>query len=135
MSEVFYLNLNVSGISFVSKDLAISTSVHATDVTMKFSNSPISLQIRWSLKPKKHHDKYDFRLRKRPVAVIFALGRGFYGIFFRHTVKKLAEFIRHKENFRNFVPGEHSDYCLYYFCILSTIKVQQFSLITKLIGN
>ncbi len=102
---------------------------------MKFSNSPISLQIRWSLKPKNHHDKHDFRLLKRPVAVIFALGRGLYGIFLRHTVKKLAEFIRHKENFRNFVLGEHSDYCLYYFCILSTIKVQQFSLITKLIGN
>ena len=31
------------------------------------------------------------------------------------TVKKLAEFIRHIENFRNFVLGEHSDYCLYYF--------------------
>ena len=63
----------------------------------------------------KNHDKHDFRLRKRAVAVIFALGRVSYGIFFRHTVKKLAEFIRHKENFRNFVLGEHSDYCLYYF--------------------
>ena len=64
---------------------------------------------------KKDHYKHDFRLRKRPVAVIFALGRGFYGIFLHHAVKKLAEFICHKENFRNFVLGEHSDYCLYYF--------------------
>ena len=77
----------------------------------------------------KNHDEHDFRLRKRPVAVIFALGRGFYGIFFHHTVKKLAEFICHKENFRNFVLGEHCDYCLYSLC-MSTIKVQQFSLIT-----
>ena len=60
----------------------------------------------------KNHDEHDFRLRKRPVAVIFALGRGFYGIFFHHTVKKLAEFICHKENFRNFVFGEHSENCL-----------------------
>ena len=44
--------------------------------------------------------------------------------FFCQTVKELAEFIRHIENFRNFVFGippapdrmeEHSDYCLYYF--------------------
>ena len=82
----------------------------------------------------KNQDKHDFCLRKRPVAVIFALGRCFYGIFFHQTVKKLAEFICHKENFRNFVLGEHSDYCLYYFMI-EHLKVQQFSLITKFIGN
>ena len=63
----------------------------------------------------KNHDKHDFRLRKRTVAVIFTLGRFFYGIFLSHKVKKLAEFIRHIENFCNFVLGEHSDYCLYYF--------------------
>ena len=56
-------------------------------------------------------------------------------IFFHQTVKKLAEFICHKENFRNFVLGEHSDYCLYYFSSLGTIKVQQFSLITKYLDN
>ena len=67
--------------------------------------------------------------------MIFALGRVFYGIFLRQTIKKLAEFIRHKENFRNFVLGEHSDYCLYYFSSLGTIKVQQFSLITKFIDS
>ena len=83
----------------------------------------------------KYQDKHDFRLRKRTVAVIFPFGRGLYGIFLRHTVKKLAEFIRHKENFRNFVLGEHSDYCLYYFSSLGTIKVQQFSLITKYLDN
>ena len=65
----------------------------------------------------KYHDQHDFCLRKPAVAVIFALGRVSYGIFLRQTVKKLAEFIRHKENFRNFVLGEHSDYCLYYFVI------------------
>ena len=42
----------------------------------------------------KDHDKHDFRLRKRTVAVIFPLGRGFYGIFFHQTVKKLAEYFR-----------------------------------------
>ncbi len=52
----------------------------------------------------------------------FPLGRGFYGIFLRHTVKKLAEFIRHKENFCNFVLGEHSDYCLCFFSSLGAIK-------------
>ena len=32
----------------------------------------------------KDHDEHDFRLRKRPIAVIFALGRSFYGVFLRH---------------------------------------------------
>lgn len=34
------------------------------------------------------------------------LGKVFSGIFLRHTIKKLAEFICHKENFSNFVLGE-----------------------------
>lgn len=51
-------------------------------------------------------DEHDFSLRKRAVAMIFALGRGFYGIFLSNKVKKLAEFIRHIYNFSNFVLGE-----------------------------
>lgn len=47
-------------------------------------------------------------------------------LFLSHEVKKLAEFIRHKKNFSNFVLGEHDDYCLHCFSSLSTIKVQLF---------
>ena len=52
----------------------------------------------------------------------FALGRVSCGIFFRHTDKKLAEFIRHKEKFRNFVPGEHSEDSSY--CIVKQIDMK-----------
>ncbi|MCR4920418.1 MAG: hypothetical protein K5945_01740, partial [Bacteroidaceae bacterium] len=31
--------------------------------------------------------------------------------------KNFVKFVCHKENFCNFVFGEHSDYCLYYFVI------------------
>ena len=46
----------------------------------------------------KNHDEHDFRLRKRTVTVIFALGRGFYGIFFHQTVKNLQNSFAIKKN-------------------------------------
>ena len=38
-------------------------------------------------------DENDFCLRKRAVAMIFAFGRGFYGMFFHHGVKILVEIV------------------------------------------
>ena len=40
--------------------------------------------------------------------MVFALGQGFFDIFLRHSVKKLAEFIHLKDNFRNFVLDEYN---------------------------
>lgn len=51
-------------------------------------------------------DEHDFSLRKRAVAMIFALGRFFMVYFSVIWSKKLAEFIRHIYNFSNFVLGE-----------------------------
>ena len=77
---------------------------------------------------------HDFRLRKCTVAVIFALGTDFYGIFLGHKNVKLAEFICHIEYFSNFVLGEHSDYCLYYF-VIEHYKGIKISLTTQFIDN
>jgi len=37
--------------------------------------------------------------------------------FFQHPAIKFVKFVCHKEDFSNFVSGEHSDISLYYFVI------------------
>ena len=68
----------------------------------------------------KDHDNHNLCIRHGRISVILTftgLGTVLNGIFFHHTVKNFAKLICHKENIRNFVFGEHSDYCLDYFVI------------------
>lgn len=51
----------------------------------------------------------------KPHPVIFALILGLYRIFFHLRIKNFAEIICHTINFSNFVLGDHSDFCLYFF--------------------
>jgi hypothetical protein len=51
-------------------------------------------------------DEHDFSLRKRAVVMIFAFGRGFYGLFFHHGVKKLEEIVGITKKISNFVLSE-----------------------------
>ena len=49
------------------------------------------------------------------IPVIFALILGLYRVFFHLRIKNFAEIICHTINFSNFVFGDHSDFCLYFF--------------------
>ena len=51
-------------------------------------------------------DEHGFSLRKRAVVMIFAFGRGFYGLFFHHGVKKLEEIVGITKKISNFVLSE-----------------------------
>ena len=51
----------------------------------------------------------------KPHPVIFALTLGLYRVFFHLRIKNFAEIICHTINFSNFVLGDHSDFCLYFF--------------------
>ena len=53
--------------------------------------------------------------------MILTLPMVFYSIFLGLSIKKLQDFICHKEFFRNFVLSEYCDFCLYN-CIIHTIQ-------------
>ena len=61
------------------------------------------------------YDNHYLRLRKCRIPVIFALTLGLYRVFFHLRIKNFAEIICHTKNFCNFVLGDHSDFCLYFF--------------------
>lgn len=60
----------------------------------------------------KYHYQHHFSVGKSACTVISAFFTVVNGMFFHINVKKLAEFICHKENFCNFVFGEHCGDCL-----------------------
>ena len=62
-----------------------------------------------------NHDNHYLSLRQRRIPVIFALILGLYRVFFHLRIKNFAEIICHTINFSNFVLGDHSDFCLYFF--------------------
>ena len=62
-----------------------------------------------------NHDNHYLSLRQRRIPVIFALILGLYRVFFHLCIKNFAEIICHTKNFCNFVLGDHSDFCLYFF--------------------
>ena len=57
------------------------------------------------------HDNHHLCLGECTIAVVISFANPLEGIFFHHCVKKLAEFVCHKENFYNFVLGKHSGDC------------------------
>ena len=62
-----------------------------------------------------NHDNHYLSLRQCRIPVIFALILGLYRVFFHLSIKNFAEIICHTIYFSNFVLGEHSDFCLYFF--------------------
>ena len=62
-----------------------------------------------------NHDNHYLSLRQCRIPVIFALILGLYRVFFHLRIKNFAEIICHTINFSNFVLGDHSDFCLYFF--------------------
>ena len=46
----------------------------------------------------KYHDEHHFRLRQCRITVIIALFSLLYGIFFHHSIKKLAEIVGNTKN-------------------------------------
>ena len=67
-----------------------------------------------------YHNGHNLGNRKATIPVIRPLSACFWcieTIFIQQTAKNFVKFICHKENFSNFVLGEHSEYCLYNFVI------------------
>ena len=62
-----------------------------------------------------NHDNHYLSLRQCRIPVIFALILGLYRVFFHLRIKNFAEIICHTINFSNFVLGDYSDFCLYFF--------------------
>lgn len=84
-----------------------------------------------------YHDKHDFRLGHGSITVIFALYGWFKRIFCRHSIKKFAE-LKISEAKSSAIQNNsitlHSIIIAIIVCntlFFSTIKLQQFSIITK----